>query len=141
VAQAGAPLELYDDPDNTFVAGFIGSPKMNFLPGVVDGTSVHLPEHGNQAIPLPVKVASGRKVTVGIRPEHFKAGGAAHLDLEVEMIEHLGAETYAHARFGKGELLTLATQNDRALQSGAKMTATFDPSLALLFDTDGQRLR
>src|ERR1700712_1332016 len=54
VAQVGSPLTLYDDPDNLFVAGFIGSPKMNFLPGIIDGASVRPPQYGNQAVPLTV---------------------------------------------------------------------------------------
>jgi lactose/L-arabinose transport system ATP-binding protein len=141
VAQTGTPLDLYDDPDNLFVAGFIGSPKMNFLKGIVDGSGVRLPDHGNQTIPVAPKVANGTEVTVGIRPEHFKAGGAAHLNLGIEMIEHLGAETYAYARFGQGELLTVATQNDRNLKSGDLLSAQFDPASALLFDTAGRRLR
>ena len=144
VEQVGTPLTLYDDPDNLFVAGFIGSPKMNFLKGVTDGNAVRLPDQGNQQIPLAgIKSlpASGSPVTIGIRPEHFKAGGAAHLDLNVDMIEHLGAETYAYARFGQGELITVATQNDRALKAGDTLTAHFDPARALLFDPAGQRLR
>jgi lactose/L-arabinose transport system ATP-binding protein len=141
IAQAGTPLTLYDDPDNQFVAGFIGSPKMNFLAGIVEGDMVRLPDHGNQLIPAPVRVAHGTPVTVGIRPEHFKANGEAHLDLMVEMIEHLGAETYAYARLGKGALMTIATQNDREVRAGDALTAAFDPARALLFDADGQRLR
>jgi lactose/L-arabinose transport system ATP-binding protein len=141
VAQAGTPLELYDDPDNLFVAGFIGSPKMNFLPGVVEDGVVRLPEHGGQTIPLTAKAAPGTAVTVGIRPEHFKPGGTARLELGVEMIEHLGAETYAYARRGAGELLTVATQGDRSLKAGDALSAEFDPARALLFDAGGQRLR
>jgi lactose/L-arabinose transport system ATP-binding protein len=141
VAQVGTPLQLYDDPDNLFVAGFIGSPKMNFLRGVVEGSVVRLPDHGGQTIPLMAKVAPGTAVTVGIRPEHFRAGGAARLDLGVEMIEHLGAETFAYARFGDGDLLTVATQGDRTLKAGDSLAARFDPARALLFDADGRRLR
>jgi lactose/L-arabinose transport system ATP-binding protein len=141
VEQVGSPLDLYDNPNNIFVAGFIGSPKMNFLGGVVDGANVRLTDHGGQAIPLTAKVPTGTPVTIGIRPEHFRAGGAAHLDLNVEMIEHLGAETYAYARFGKSDLLTVATQNDRDLKSGDLLAAHFDPAAALLFDAAGQRLR
>ena len=59
IAQAGTPLTLYDDPDNLFVAGFIGSPKMNFLEGIVEGDMVRLPDYGNQLIPAPVRVAHG----------------------------------------------------------------------------------
>ena len=141
IAQVGSPLQLYDDPDNLFVAGFIGSPKMNFLKGVVDGSTVRLPDHGNQAIPLTVQAPNGADVTVGIRPEHFKGGGTAQLDLGIEMIEHLGAETYAYARYGQGDLLTIATNADRSLKSGDPLAARFDPAKALLFDTAGRRIR
>jgi lactose/L-arabinose transport system ATP-binding protein len=141
IAQIGSPLQLYDDPDNLFVAGFIGSPKMNFLKGVVDGGAVRLPTCGNQRIPLAASAPDGAEITVGIRPEHFKAQGSAQLDLKVEMIEHLGAETYAYARYGQGELLTIATDADRSLKSGVSLAARFDPARALLFDTDGRRIR
>ncbi|MBI4922987.1 MAG: sn-glycerol-3-phosphate ABC transporter ATP-binding protein UgpC [Devosia nanyangense] len=146
VAQVGTPLQLYDDPDNLFVAGFIGSPKMNFLSGVVaaGGSTVRLPDYGDQSIPVAAlrsRPADGTPVTVGLRPDHFKRGGAAHLDLNVELIEHLGSETYAYARFGKGEVLTIATQNDRDLKAGARLAAHFDPASALLFDAAGQRIR
>jgi lactose/L-arabinose transport system ATP-binding protein len=146
VAQAGTPLQLYDDPDNLFVAGFIGSPKMNFLSGVIDAdaTAVRLPQYGGQSIaiaPPAARPADGTAVTVGLRPEHFKRGGAAHLDLTVDLIEHLGGETYAYARFGQGDLLTVATQNDRSLRSGDALAAQFDPAAALLFDSAGQRIR
>jgi lactose/L-arabinose transport system ATP-binding protein len=141
VAQVGSPLTLYDDPDNLFVAGFIGSPKMNFLKGIVEGGVVRLPEHGNQTIPLAARAANGSEVTVGLRPEYFKAGGASHLDLTVEMVEHLGSESYAYARYGEGDLLTIATQNDRDLRAGSRLSARFDPARALLFDPAGQRIR
>jgi lactose/L-arabinose transport system ATP-binding protein len=141
IAQVGSPLQLYDDPDNLFVAGFIGSPKMNFLKGMVDGNVVRLPDHGNQSFPLTARAPGGAEVTVGIRPEHFKAQGSAQLDLKVEMIEHLGAETYAYARYGQGDLLTIATNADRSLKSGDLLPARFDPARALLFDTAGRRIR
>jgi len=141
IAQVGSPLELYDNPDNLFVAGFIGSPKMNFLKGVVDGSTVRLPDHGNQSFALAARAPDGAEVTVGIRPEHFKLQGSAQLDLKVEMIEHLGAETYAYARYGQGDLLTIATNADRSLKSGDGLPARFDPARALLFDTAGRRIR
>ena len=141
VAQTGSPLELYDDPDNLFVAGFIGSPKMNFLNGIVEAGAIRLRDHGNQTIPLTASLPAGTAVSVGIRPEHFKAGGGASLKLNVDMIEHLGAEAYAYARFGQGELLTVATQNDRAMKAGDVIEAHFDPARALLFDAAGARIR
>ncbi len=146
VAQVGTPLTLYDDPDNLFVAGFIGSPKMNFLAGVVDKgrTVVRLPEHGDHEIPLSgiaAIPADGTHVTVGLRPGHFNTGGAAELDLTIEMVEHLGLETFVYARQGKGEVITIATQEGRGLKAGDAYAARFDPASALLFDSAGQRLR
>jgi lactose/L-arabinose transport system ATP-binding protein len=140
VAQTGSPLQLYDDPDNIFVAGFIGSPKMNFIPGTVDGDVVRLTDYGT-SFPTAVQAANGTAVTVGIRPEHFKGGGSAELDLVVEIIEHLGGETYAYARRDSGDVLTIATNNDRDLKSGDSLHARFDPAAALLFDAQGKRLR
>ncbi len=141
VAQVGSPLQLYDDPDNLFVAGFIGSPKMNFLRGVVSGNATRLPDYDGQSVPVATGLADGTEVTIGIRPEHFSAGGSAHLDLVVEMIEHLGAETYAYARAGQGALLTIAARNDRTIAAGDRLHASFDPRSALVFDAEGRRVR
>jgi lactose/L-arabinose transport system ATP-binding protein len=146
VAQVGTPLNLYDDPDNLFVAGFIGSPKMNFLPGIVEkgGTIVRLPAHGNHEIPLARLVGvplDGTAVTVGLRPGHFNTGGSAELHLTIEVVEHLGLETFVYARQGKGELITIATQDGRELKGGQPFAAHFDPASVLLFDSDGLRIR
>jgi lactose/L-arabinose transport system ATP-binding protein len=144
VAQDGTPLELYDDPDNLFVAGFIGSPKMNFLKGVAEAGGVKLTQYGGQVVAMPHVTAlppPGTAVTVGIRPEHFKTGGSAALDVVVEIVEHLGLETYAYARQGQGDILTIATGNDRSLKAGDAFEARFDPKNVLLFDTAGLRLR
>jgi lactose/L-arabinose transport system ATP-binding protein len=141
VEQVGTPLDLYDDPDNLFVAGFIGSPKMNFLKGVMENGAVRLPDYENRVVPTTVKAANGTAVTVGIRPEHFKSGGSAALPLTVDIVEHLGGETYAYARHGNGDLLTLATNNARDVASGDAYEARFDPPSMLIFNTEGQRIR
>jgi len=141
VEQVGAPLELYDDPDNLFVAGFIGSPKMNFLKGEMEKGAVRLIEHGDIRVPVSVAAAPGTAVTVGIRPESFKADGSAALDLTVELVEHLGGETLAYARHGHGQLITVATDNDRGLASGDGFSARFNPEALLLFAADGARIR
>ncbi|WP_104666029.1 ABC transporter ATP-binding protein [Ensifer adhaerens] len=144
VEQVGSPLDLYDDPANLFVAGFIGSPKMNFLKGIVEagGTHVRLPDLGNAIIPVRVKDATpGSAVTIGIRPEHFGETGSASLDLTIDMLEHLGGETFAYARHGDGELIIIETKNGRGLKSGDSIAARFDPAAALVFDADGRRLR
>ncbi|WP_054008840.1 ABC transporter ATP-binding protein [Cypionkella psychrotolerans] len=144
VEQTGSPLALYDDPDNLFVAGFIGSPKMNFLAGIVTGDTVRLPEFGDQIIPLgrlAKPPAQGADVTVGIRPESFKRGGEAVLDLTIEIVEHLGNESFAYARQAGGQLLTLASDDGRALQPGQRIAARFDAGQVMLFDKAGKRMR
>ncbi|HZY68728.1 MAG TPA: sn-glycerol-3-phosphate ABC transporter ATP-binding protein UgpC [Devosia sp.] len=141
VEQVGTPLQLYDDPDNLFVAGFIGSPKMNFLKGIAEPGTIRLPDYENRSVPTSVSVAPGTAVTVGIRPEHFKTGGTASLPLTVDLVEHLGGETYAYARHGSGDLLTLATNNDRQVASGHSYEARFDPASMLIFGPDGLRIR
>ena len=141
IEQVGTPLKLYDDPDNLFVAGFIGSPKMNFLKGIADGASIRLPDYGNQLVPASIRVAHGTPVTVGVRPEHFRPTGSAALELKIELIEHLGGETYAYAGYGAGELLTIATNNDREIRPGDNYRAAFEPASLLLFGSDGRRIR
>jgi len=149
VEQVGTPLDLYDNPDNLFVAGFIGSPKMNFLKGLVeasdaDGLTVRLPDCGDQRIALPrpaTLLAKEAPVTVGLRPVHFNDSGAAVLNLTVELVEHLGGETFAYARHGNSELVTIGLRDGRSLRSGDAIAARFDPATALLFDATGQRIR
>ncbi|ACP21731.1 Lactose transport ATP-binding protein lacK (plasmid) [Sinorhizobium fredii NGR234] len=146
VEQVGSPLDLYDDPANLFVAGFIGSPKMNFLKGVIETVDgevyARLPDYADTKIPVGLKGApSGMPVTVGIRPEHFKEQGSAALDLTIDMLEHLGGETFAYARHGNGELVVIETKNGRDLRSGDRIAARFDPGCALVFDEGGKRLR
>ena len=144
VEQVGAPLDLYDNPDNLFVAGFIGSPKMNFLEAVVEGGAARLPDYDNQRLPLPhlaTKLTGGRPLTLGLRPMHFKAGGSAELALTIEIVEHPGGECFACARQGNGKMLTIAADNGRGLKPGDQVTARFDPARMLCFDTKGQRIR
>jgi lactose/L-arabinose transport system ATP-binding protein len=149
VEQVGAPLDLYDDPANLFVAGFIGSPKMNFFKGVLVSNGAgqwwaKLPDFGDALIPLVLAsdtATAGGTVTVGVRPEHFDDTGAASMDMVIDMLEHLGGETFAFARYGDGELVTVQTRNGRGLKSGQTITARFDPAKALVFDAQGQRLR
>jgi lactose/L-arabinose transport system ATP-binding protein len=149
VSQVGSPLQLFDDPDNLFVAGFIGSPRMNLIKGVVAGAeagklTLRFPGYGGQTITIPAPdraLPEGTEVTVGIRPSHFDQDGSAALDLVVELIEHLGSETFVYARHGDGGLLTIGMHNDRALAAGQPFKARFDPAHVLLFGADEQRIR
>ncbi len=80
-------------------------------------------------------------MTVGLRPDHFNGAGTAQLELDIEVIEHLGSQTYAYARHGDGELMTIAVEDGRSLKMADKLSARFQPSSALLFDAEGQRIR
>ncbi len=96
IEQVGAPLELYDRPANTFVAGFIGSPAMNMLPGVARGGAV---EVAGARLPVPpgVVLAEGREVIWGIRPEHLGTGDTG-LAGTVAVVEPTGSETHVVLR-------------------------------------------
>jgi sn-glycerol 3-phosphate transport system ATP-binding protein len=105
-AQIGSPLEVYERPATTFVAGFIGSPSMNFLDVVLssDGQSAELP--GSTRLSLQaegIPSHSGREVTLGIRPEHFELAGerAGMMHLTVDHSEILGADTLVYGHFGE----------------------------------------
>jgi multiple sugar transport system ATP-binding protein len=100
--QVGAPQELYDDPHNLFVAGFIGSPAMNFLPVTLEGDRAKLPML-DVAVPDGAGGAAG--LIAGIRPEHFedaalvasdKRGHGATFRAQIELVESMGSELYAH---------------------------------------------
>src|SRR5207302_9822793 len=119
IEQVGSPLELYHHPNNKFVAGFIGSPKMNFLSGTVTGltggmVSVRLAGGGTIDVPVEAsRLNGGTEVTLGIRPEHFRVvadGGL--LRGEVLVVERLGGETFLHVKTPTGDLLTIQADGD-----------------------------
>jgi lactose/L-arabinose transport system ATP-binding protein len=149
IEQVGAPLAVYDDPDNMFVAGFIGSPKINFIKGVVEavtpkGATVKLHGYENLSIPFTLKTsapAAGSAVTIGLRPQHFGDKGSLSFPLTIELVENLGGESFVYARNGKSDMITISTQSGRDLHAGDKMKAHFDAARALLFDEQGRRLR
>jgi lactose/L-arabinose transport system ATP-binding protein len=150
VAQVGSPLELYDNPDNLFVAGFIGSPKMNFLAGKVAAAgegkvTVEFANHPGVRFTKPVTgtlPSVGDSVTVGIRPEHFRPAGqgAADIKVSVDVVEHLGQTSYIYANT-TGELLTIERPESRADAPNGTLTVSIDAARSFLFDSAGMRLR
>jgi len=149
VEQIGAPLELYRHPRNLFVAGFIGSPKMNFLAATVtvsDAGQVTL-DLGS-GLPVVAAVADttrlrpGAKLTLGLRPEHLTAASAdtAQLDGEVVALEHLGSETYVHLACGHGAPLVLKSAGDTAIELGQRVSVAVPPDACYLFDETGMAL-
>lgn len=148
IEQVGSPLDLYNDPDNQFVGGFIGSPKMNFLDAtIVSSTSksvkVKLDDFGQSSftVPCSTKPATGSKVTIGIRPEHFGEGSAS-LKAKVEVVEDLGGVSFGYAGADTANPLTIGLPESHGLKFGTEITAKFDPSRSFLFKPEsGARIR
>ncbi|NRG16610.1 sn-glycerol-3-phosphate ABC transporter ATP-binding protein UgpC [Rhizobiales bacterium] len=148
VEQFGTPLELYENPANAFVAGFIGSPKMNFLNAIAtDGGAGRVKLGGDgPTLDLPIEGAalkSGTTVRVGIRPEHMDKSGDADvsLPLTVEVVEHLGGTSYVHGRLPDGEIVVLERRGYDTHRVGETVEAAFSLSDVRVFDEGGLRLR
>ena len=150
IVQVGRPLDLYDDPDTLFVAGFIGSPKMNFLQGrvaaVVGGeATVELPAFEGRARARleSSHVVEGEPVTVGIRPEHLDVvpEGEGALQIVSDVAEQLGDISYIYAEPRRGEQLVLARRGSRNFRKDEILTLRNRPDRTYLFDDAGQRLR
>ncbi|RVD73024.1 sn-glycerol-3-phosphate ABC transporter ATP-binding protein UgpC [Mesorhizobium sp. M4A.F.Ca.ET.029.04.2.1] len=150
VEQIGAPLDLYDDPANRFVAGFIGSPKMNFLAAKVvesgDGVAtIELVNHAGARLKKPLQTTSpavGAEVVLGVRPEHFFDAGQGDCDIAVkaDVAEHLGSVSYVYANAGDEELI-IEREASRQRASGDHLTVSIKAGKSLLFDTKGARIR
>ncbi len=141
IEQVGAPMDLYRDPDNRFVAGFIGSPAMNFLEcDVVDGQVSH--PALNQSIPVTASVPSGAdKVTLGIRPEHIQIDRGSET-CTVDLTEALGGVSYSYLVTPNGDRLIVEERDDQRSTQGERIGILVRPDRALLFDPEtGQRLR
>ena len=150
VEQVGSPVELYDNPDNLFVAGFIGSPRMNFLAGTVKSVSgavaeVQLAGFGQVVLPVRVRgggVSAGQPVQVGIRPEHFVAAEAAPVALagKAVVVEQLGGTAYIYAADADGTQVTIEQRGHAVAKDGETVHAGVPADACLLFDEKGQRL-
>ncbi|HVT58011.1 MAG TPA: sn-glycerol-3-phosphate ABC transporter ATP-binding protein UgpC [Thermoanaerobaculia bacterium] len=148
--QVGTPLEVYERPANLFVAGFIGTPPMNFIPGVLADQGASVVTSGFK-LPLPPALGAatrgqdGRKVVLGIRPENVReperGGGGAQAQLapltrimaRVEFVEPHGHEVIVHGRVG-GDLLVAKVDPHRAPEMGAELALTLPIDAVHLFD-------
>src|SRR5690242_13314317 len=142
VEQIGTPLDLYDKPGNLFVAGFIGSPAMNFLKGKVKANGAVAFE-GPNGVKLPLKTApansDGRPAVYGVRPEHFTIADDG-AEAEIIVVEPTGSETQVFASLG-GEQVVAVFRERHQFNPGDKIRLKPDPSLVHLFDeTTGKRL-
>jgi multiple sugar transport system ATP-binding protein len=146
IAQVGHPLELYHQPANRFVAGFIGSPAMNFLPGTI----TQVADRGLQAFVLGASVSArvqaaavrqalpvGGDVTIGIRPEHVVLG-LGDRNAVVTHMEHLGEHSYAYLNAGDRTEAFMAKTLDASLRVGSAVPFSFPPEHVHVFLADGQ---
>jgi multiple sugar transport system ATP-binding protein len=142
VEQVGSPLELYDNPANVFVAGFIGSPAMNLLKGTVKaGARPSFVTQDGISLPLAAapKAADGRQVIYGIRPEHLELGSKG-AKAEVTVVEPLGSETQLFAKLGGQKIVGLFRQRLKA-RPGETLSILPNPDAVHLFDAaSGQRM-
>lgn len=145
VEQIGSPLELYDFPDNKFVAGFIGSPSMNFLPGVIKGGQVLL--NSGDLLPIPSSTnqalaVEGRAVNYGIRPEHLSlSSNGQGFTNTVLVVEPTGAETQVFSKVA-GQQISSVFRERHTFKSGETIQLMPDVNRSHLFDqASGQRLK
>ena len=135
IEQVGAPMDLYRDPDNKFVAGFIGSPSMNFVDATVQGGKVSVPSL-KLDLTLDVTTPSdGTSVQLGLRPEHLSVdrAGSTH---KVDLTEALGGVSYAYLVSENGERLIVEERGEDRTETGATVGVTFDTTQARLFDAN-----
>ncbi|HEX8046990.1 ABC transporter ATP-binding protein [Rhizobium sp.] len=140
VEQIGAPLDLYDHPANVFVAGFIGSPAMNFVRGklaAVNGEMVFISDKG-AALPVPVGTAMhDEPVIYGIRPEHIEHGGEG-LPATISVLEPTGSETQIFAHIG-GDPINAVVKDRIALRPGETIPLLIDRKRVHLFERKSGR--
>jgi multiple sugar transport system ATP-binding protein len=143
IEQVGSPLELYHQPRNKFVAGFIGSPTMNFISGTCTTAepgrvTLDLPSFGTMVMNRTAPALVGQPVTVGVRPEHLKLGaGEFTLDITPKLIEHLGIHTVIYANLKGGESFVSLFEGDTDATEGQPLQMSFSLAQVHLFDKDG----
>ncbi|MGB0658926.1 MAG: ABC transporter ATP-binding protein [Mangrovicoccus sp.] len=137
VEQVGSPLELYDRPENVFVAGFIGSPSMNFLPGKVSDGKFASDTGLVLDLPADRGLRDGQEIIYGIRPEDITLSEAGQ-PLEVIVVEPTGSETQVFAKHGDLKIDALVKERVNA-PSGSSLGFVFDPAKVHLFDRASEK--
>jgi multiple sugar transport system ATP-binding protein len=148
IEQIGAPEELYERPANLHVAGFIGSPQMNFLIGTVletETSGATLDLSGGEHVPLPAafRKLAGQSITLGVRPEHWRASsGEAGLKLEAQFVEWLGSSVNVHLRRGSTDAAPIIWHHvePARIKEGETVRLIPDPDHIHLFDQAGQAI-
>jgi lactose/L-arabinose transport system ATP-binding protein len=150
IEQIGSPLQLYDDPDNLFVAGFIGSPRINKISATVEKSRgrralLALPGNGSWEIALETAAPpAGASVVLAVRPEHLNIAATpdmANVTMKIEYCEHLGGVSYAYGVLHDGQKIIFESRQDRNLASNGSLNFRLPKDKALLFAKSGERIR
>ncbi len=137
VEQFGTPIELYDRPASVFVAGFIGSPAMNFVPAMAENGAITLP---NGSCVFSSSTDINGDVLLGLRPEHLVPDKNGPVAIDVEMVEQLGANTLLHGTLsGTDHTMVASVAGHVTAGSGAQNTFSITPDLVHLFDLQTEK--
>ena len=151
IEQYGKPTDLYNNPDTVFVAGFLGSPKMNFVDAEFMGTSsqgkavVNIPSLSIKNLHVPIRgninIISG-KITLGIRPEHFGDKGRydQQIALSVDVLENLGGTAFIYSNTSTDNIVISQVPSRKIPAIGETINLTLNGDDCLLFDEDGLRI-
>src|SRR5262249_16089690 len=148
IEQAGRPVDLYENPDNLFVAGFIGSPKMNFVTARVTAltgkkATLAAGALGPHAVEAGVRGAAsvnGAEGTLGGRPEHARTGEGQGIRGLVKVVEQLGNGSYLYVEAEGGAAITLEQRRLTAIRPGETVLFAPEPEHVFLFDKSGLRV-
>ncbi len=139
VEQFGKPLDLFNTPDNRFVAGFIGSPAMNFIKGTAKGNAVQFDNGGTQMLDNRFSAEDGQTVELGIRAGDLHVTDGDGIHATVEGVEQLGAESYLYCRTSTDEPITLHERGQTNANRGDKVNLELDAAAMHLFDLETGR--
>jgi multiple sugar transport system ATP-binding protein len=148
IEQVGSPIELFEHPINNFVAGFIGAPRMNFVPGrlqalAAGGIEVALDLGVTITLPVdPSGISVGERVTLGVRPSDLAIGseaGGVDVEIEVTLVEQLGSSSLVHCAAPSGQELVVQQHGHSYLRRGERARVTLQPERCHLFHAEGGR--
>jgi ABC-type sugar transport system ATPase subunit len=148
IEQVGTPMELYEQPDNLFVAGFIGSPAMNMVPCTFEKSGAGIVVRPDNHDPVSVAAdipasAAGTRGTLGVRPEHLGLanGGQPLLKGQLEIVEHLGELTLLYVDCGFGEPIIAKLEGNVKIKRGTEVALAAPREMLHVFDADGRSFR
>ncbi|WP_438754076.1 ABC transporter ATP-binding protein [Pararhizobium sp. O133] len=143
IEQTGSPREIYENPANLFVAGFIGSPRMNLLNAQWSGNGKVRLGETEMSVPVTAETLHpGEAVSFGIRPEHLVVSGSAAegLDAKVDFFEYLGGTQYLYCQLADGQPITAEHRGAEPIEAGSTVRLSSEIAKRRLFDHEGRRV-